>query len=576
MRAFLLAAFVAAALAPAPAAAQGKESKEAPLTVATETRPVPAGSAVEIHGKTIAADARRSITLVVTWLRPLAGSATGAAPAAQSLAAPYGTDGAYSASFVPRTEGVYRIDATSPDGSGRASTELRVTGFAAWSADEGKAIAEALDVSSDLVAALGEAVASQPPSPAKDQFLQKLQPLRQKLAERQAAATGLQSAFGFYGRVASEHPALIGALGPLRDTVAKFRSASNALVPQLRAATVEAKRRNRLCEDLVKVEEGFKLLSTMINLVGNSAETLLAFSIDFAAAAAGNRAPQSCTEGCKFAFGQAAKQHEWIRTGAKQAKEGTFAFKAYQKGIPGFLAEALAFATHGLFDQYCDRFEGPVNGSMKVEYTKGGRVWWRYTVKIKGKMLLAYRKGGDAGAVVPVAGHIVGTGTDFAVEEDALRVLFPKLLAGARIVGRTLAPTGYPFVDFAGAMALQSVPSAFFIAVDGTLADGKLQLKLGPARTDFGKDYAVADGRYAIVGGYGGPFVSYTTFDVPFDNARGLIEKATDGDSQPIEIPVTIAKDKMTANAVFAGTRGKGVKAAGEYQLRVQLCNPGC
>ena len=536
MRAFLLAAFVAAALAPAPAAAQGKESKEAPLTVATETRPVPAGSAVEIHGKTIAADARRPITLVVTWLRPLAGSATGAAPAAQSLAAPYGTDGAYSASFVPRTEGVYRIDATSPDGSGRASTELRVTGFAAWSADEGKAIAEALDVSSDLVAALGEAVASQPPSPAKDQFLQKLQPLRQKLAERQAAATGLQSAFGFYGRVASEHPALIGALGPLRDTVAKFRSASNALVPQLRAATVEAKRRNRLCEGLVKVEEGFKLLSAMINLVGNTAETLLAFSIDFAAAAAGNRAPQSCTEGCKFAFGQAAKQHEWIRTGAKQAKEGTFAFTAYQMGIPGFLAEALAFATHGLFDQYYDRFERPVNGSMKVEYTKGGRVWWRYTVKIKGKMLLA----------------------------------------GARIVGRTLAPTGYPFVDFAGAMALQSVPSAFFIAVDGTLADGKLQLKLGPARTDFGKDYAVADGRYAIVGGYGGPFVSYTTFDVPFDNARGLIEKATDGDSKPIEIPVTIAKDKMTANAVFAGTRGKGVKAAGEYQLRVQLCNPGC
>ena len=86
----------------------------------------------------------------------------------------------------------------------------------------------------------------------------------------------------------------------------------------------------------------------------------------------------------------------------------------------------------------------------------------------------------------------------------------------------------------------------------------------------------MADGRYAIVGGYGGPFVSYTTFDVPFDNARGLIEKATDGDSKPIEIPVTIAKDKMTANAVFAGTRGKGVKAAGEYQLRVQLCNPGC
>jgi hypothetical protein len=556
--------------------AQGQESKNAPISIETDTQPVPAGSTIILHGKTIALDAKRPIALTVTWLRSLTGKAAGAAPPPEKLSAPYGTDGVFQLAYQTGREGVYRVDAMSPDGTGKASTEFKVSGFEDWSTEEGKALVEALDATSDLVDALQKAVAEQPESPAKQQFEQKLQPLKRALAQRQAATQAVQDALEYYGKIAGEVPATAPAFEPLTRGMKEFRRESANLLPQMRAATAEAKARNRVCEDMVKVEEGFKLLSTMINLVGKPYQILLSFSIDFATSVAANKAPASCTDNCKFALTQAVKQRDWIKSGAEQARTRSLSGKAFFEGLPGFLADAGAFVTHMLFDQYCQRFEGPVDGSMKVEYIKDGRVWWRYTVKIKGAMTLAYRKGGDTKQAIPVAGHLVGTGTQFTVAEDALRVLKPKLLAGAIVVGKTTPPVGFPYLDSPGAVALQVVPTAFFIAVDGELLGDKLKLKLGPTRTDFNKVYTVATGRYVIAGGYAGALAAFTTFDIPYDTARGLIEKATDIDLKPIELPVAVGKDKMTATATFNGTRGSQIKARGEYQLKLMLCNPKC
>jgi len=560
-----------------PAGAQGDISKRAPISLETDSPSVPSGSTIVLRGKTIAIDARRPIGIVVTWLRPLsAAKAAGSAPAPESLSAPYGVDGAFQLAYRTSSEGVYRASATSPDGSGNASTEFRVSGFGEWSAEQSKAVGEALDASSELVDALEQLVAAQQDSPARRRFEDKLKPLRKALAERKTVGKSVADSLDFYGRIAGEVGLAAPAFEPLTRAVKEFRRESAEVLVQIRAATAEAKARNRGCEDLVKVEEGFKLLSTMINFASKFHETLLAFTIDFATSVAANKAPASCGDSCKFALTQAVKQRDWIKTGAEQARERSFAAKAFFDGVPGFLADTGAFASHALFDHYCERFEGPLDAATKVEFFKNGEIWWRYTIKIKGLMTLAYKKGADPKQPIPMAGHLVGTGTEFTVAEDALRVLHARLLAGATVIGRTTAPIGFPFLDFPGAVALQSVPTAFFMVVEGELANGVLKLKLGPSRTDFNKTYTVANGRYLIAGGYAGALAGYTTFDIGYDSARGLVEKATDIDIKTLDLPVIVGKDKMTASGSYNTTRGKPVKARGEYQLKLMLCNPKC
>jgi hypothetical protein len=579
MRRLLVALALAAAFC-AGARAQGQDSKSAPISIETDAAPVPVGTTIVLRGRTIAADARRPIAITVTWLRSLAAPASGSPaappPAPQKLSAPYGADGAFEASYRTEREGLYRATATSPDGSGAASAEFKVSSIAGWTSDQGKDIVDAVEAASDLVDALEQTVAEQPDSPAKQQFQDKLQPLKKALAGRKAAEQSVTAAFDHYGRIAGEFALTAPAFAPLTGALKEWKQQSAVLIPQIKEATAAAKKRNRICDELVKVEEGFKLLSTLTNAVGKAHEVLLAFTLEFATSVAADRAPNGCADSCKFAFGQAVKQNAWVKAGTEQIRAKSFAAKAFFDGVPSFIADVGAFGTRALFDNFCDRFEGPMDGSMKVEYYKDDKVWWRYTVKIKGQMTLVYRKGGDPKQAIPMSGHVVGTGTEFTVAEDALRVLKPKLLAGAMVVGKTTAPIGFPYLEFPGAMALQAAPTAFFIAVEGELADNTLKIKLGPTRTDFSKEYTVAKGKYVIAGGYAGAFAGYTTFDIPYDSARGLIEKATDIDVKPIELPVSIGKDKMTATATFKGERGKAIKARGQYELKLKLCNPKC
>lgn len=552
-----------------------QESRTAPISVETDAQTVPAGSSIAFRGRTVAVDAKKPVVLTITWLRSLRPGATATPPKPAVVQAPCAADGGFSAVYQTEREGVYRVDASSPDGTGKASTEFKAVPFADWAAAEGQSLSEALDATSNLLDALEHVVAAQPASPAQREFETKLQPLKRALAARAPAARNVQEAVAFYARIPSEVAATSPAFDPLVRGIKEFRRDSAGLAPPMKAATAEAKARNRVCDDLLKVEEGFKLLSTMINFVGKLHETILAFSIDFATSVAASKAPSSCTDACKFAFTEAVKQRDWIKTGAEQARTRAVDFKAFAGGLPGFLADVGAFASRSLFDRYCERFEGPVDGNMNVEYLKDGEVWWRYTAKIKGIMTLAYRKGSDASQPIPMSGHVFGTGTEFAVAENALRVLKRDVLAGAVLLGGTIPPAGFPFLDFAGAVALQTVPTAFFIAVEGELRGNTLRVRLGPTRTDFNKDYTVAKGRYAIIGGYAGSLGSFTTFQVGYDSARGLIEKATDIDSAPIELPVTVGKDTLTATKTFRGQRGQ-VKAHGEYQLKLVLCNPKC
>lgn len=64
----------------------------APINVTIDAKVIPLGASVTLHGKTVAKNAAKPVTIVVTRSKA---DAAGAAPPAAHLTAPYQTDGSF-------------------------------------------------------------------------------------------------------------------------------------------------------------------------------------------------------------------------------------------------------------------------------------------------------------------------------------------------------------------------------------------------------------------------------------------------------------------------------------------------
>jgi hypothetical protein len=561
-----------------PTAAHGQnfaDSKAAPTTVTADPLEQPVGLTVTFRGTTIAKDATRPVTLTVTWLRTTVPQTTTPPPPAVSLTARYQPDGHFQTTFEPRQEGVYRVEAVSPDGSGRASVEFRVTPMSELG--EADSVASLLDDTKELLDALAKIVSAQPPSPAKQEVEARLPKLQAELDRRKSEIRNLQEPLATLRRVEREVPGIRLGLKPMEDSLAASRREMQQLHERLKRKLTEARASTRLCDQLVIVEEGFKLASAIFNLNASVAQMVEGYSNDVFAWLAGLSAPKGCDDACKLGIGSAIKLRSWIEPAVEQAKKRSFDWREYASNLPGFLSDVSAYGTRKLFDSYCERFEGKIIGLMQAEFaTSSGKVWWKYSTRLDGAMTLVYRKGGDVNrGGIELWGHIAGTGSKFDVWEDALRILKGDVLKGAAVQGRTYPPVGFPYLDFEGLAALQVVPTSFFIPVEGEIRDRKLVLVLGPARTDFNEVYTVATGSYHIMGGYAGAMGGYTSFTLPYKKAHFIIETATRAYKGPFEIPIIVEKERMTAQKEFVDKSGTP-KGHADYSLTVRLCNPAC
>jgi len=138
------------------------------------------------------------------------------------------------------------------------------------------------------------------------------------------------------------------------------------------------------------------------------------------------------------------------------------------------------------------------------------------------------------------------------------------------LFGGTTPPVGIPFTDFEGVVALQAIPTAFFIPVEGELIGTTLTLRFKPPRSDFKKAYVQFVGKYAIVGPATLMLPLFTQFTLPIQPAAFLVERATQGNT--VKLDVAVGKDKMTAKRTVQ-YQGGGTSAQGKYDLTLDLCN---
>ncbi|KQW44828.1 MULTISPECIES: hypothetical protein [unclassified Roseateles] len=490
------------------------------------------------------------------------------------LEVPPAANGDWRAQFgSTQVPGDYRVDATSPGGQLKGVGRFTVleTDFADdFEQATGRARAEAqaaVKAVDGIVADVDAQIARLPDNPARDalkakwaELKPKLQRVVRDLGDIDALVTPLKAAVAGEREAA---PALAPATRALNDWTTRSRAERERILRQLSAS----RREGATCENLERVIEGFKWAMALSNLLDGFNGVMIS-------------AAKELVEGALL---RTLKPHmQGKLAGYQRALEATAKLRQESNGnLVGWLSEAVAWMGTQQFDKFCSRFSGRFDGLMHAEFFArvGGEKWWSYDMQLRGQLELRYAKSplGD-GQSVAVRGEFVGQAVRFTLAEDAIRVGWPKLTAGARLYKRALLPMpilpniappeeGKPIEIDGKASAAMVQPYGFFVPVEGEIVDNVLTLRVQAATSDFDAKARVV---YVIVSPLSLVPVA-TAFELPYKDAGFFFLRAAGG--QPMRFKVEKSAKALRIVGEVDEHKGAGV-AKGRYQLKFNLCNP--
>jgi hypothetical protein len=466
-----------------------------------------------------------------------------------------------SRSTRPRVElGTFQVKAVSPGGFGSASASFTVSRFDEvkrydW-ADPGDQLAKR---ALDLVANLKTCVSNLPVSPAREDLKRKLTELETVLAPGGPSKQPLGSFLALVMKELGTFPDELGwmedLIEPLEEQIDEWGKEAKGMEQKIRhdtgrcrgAGTCDAA--DMVLQDLDRLAELTTFLEQPVKLITGYRES----------PALKEELGKSTMVDTKFLN---RKLDE-----AKRALEGSSPATAGLGSVTGWFYEvrhatnlAKLFAGQELFEPYCKKFEGPFTAHMEANFSsKQGKVWWRYTIALKGQLTLRY-PARTLGPTVPMTGELTGCATGFKSWDDALRVGWPKLMAGA-VVFRTVKE---PFEAESCA--------GFDLPVKAELTDSEIVLEMEPAsRTDYGEPAAHV--RYVIVSPLAGGFPAQTSFDLPYKNAHFILTRALD--KKPLRLAIRKQGKQLVVATELKASGGTG-QAQGIYAARIKACNPSC
>ena len=506
-------------------------------------------------------------------------------------------NGDYSASFADTGDaGRYGVDVTSPGGGmrGKASFEVAVQEPLD---DIDKAEQEATELATALeetLTGLEEQIGKLPDSPARDEVKARLDTARPQFRK---AVRELRDFKGLVGPLVDPvkgDVALKPALKPLARSLRDWQTRSEPERRRILGELAQSRRGSVTCEAIEHIVEGFNFFSALLNLAGGPVNAVKSVVFDFIAAKGAALAgklsekfafPANEATKVALAVGEAQVKGAWQLKRIAPILEGKQATLLMLPALASDLASAIAQAQ---FAKYCERMAGPFKGGMVADFKSGeGKPWWSYTIEIEGRLDLRYAKV-EAGKAIAVKGDFLGQATRFTFWEDALRVGWPTLTAGAVMYKRAVIPqpqilnllTGQPInpdgllkedkpIEVEGKAAAVFVkPYSFFVPVEGEIVDGVLSLRRKPASRDY---EAAARVVYVVVSPLSamlGP--QFTTFELPYKSGGFIIERAF-GDG--IRVPVKKTRKGFVVDETLKTERGDG-RANGQYRLHLKLCNP--
>lgn len=502
-------------------------------------------------------------------------------------------NGDYSARFGDTARaGVYGVSVSSPGGKlvGSARFEIVVMDevevleiAVAKALEESKAIDRVLD---DTLRDLDAQLPKLPDNPAREELKTRLDEIKAERQRTRSNSAAIKEVLEPIRAFAASDPAFKPLLRlpaqALDDWTRRSADERQRIVNQLDAS----RRANVTCEQLERVVEGFKFAAALakalvepLSLITDPFKELVknvAQKLAIPALTRLNLAPDKL----RGLLDKLAQQKESLETAVGKAYGHAESKKKSQNGLLEKLGNAAAWLAGKVFDRYCERFSGAFDGEMFAEFfaQKGGEKWWEYSIRYKGQLDLRYAKNEMAGAATRVNGEFTGQAVKFTLDEDAIRVGWPKLMASARLFKRTVLPLpwllGAPLpdeprgVEIDGkAAAVLVKPYSFMVPVEGELVDDVLTLRFKAATSDYTANARVV---YVIVSPLS-LVPAATAFELPYKDAGFFFLRVSNG--EPVKLKVRRGAKAMSVSDTISNDKGNAI-AKGRYQLKLDLCNP--
>lgn len=483
-------------------------------------------------------------------------------------------EGRFSERFTDTTGvGTYEVEAVAPDGRGTARGRFRVTDSGAMGTEVGPALEAAAADAGDIVELLETKLNNLPPSPAKDEILQKLVSLREQVAQvKQQTPEAIRgiNAIVELGEI-SQYPntdprnQLARAMDDLRNAHADARALLNRLKPQRTG-----------CDDLEVIVEGFKFASFLFNLIAEPAEIGKNYLNDVIGYVTGKVAEAG---GESAAFGSSEigknapaliKAYQEI-PGRKRFYKVMQTYKALDGSSGGIASDLGAFAAGKTFSAYCEQFTGPVTAHMKAQFFNEGEKWWEYEFDLSGTITVHYPKSAT-GSTIPVKGRIEGNAKNFKVWENSLQVLYPKLMTSA-FVKKVVIPVEDMSAlegqirNVEGSVVGAHLPSAFFFDCTGVVTQDRIDLIVGAPRTDINAAATVVAFSASVLS----LGINAYTYRLPYKNAHFIFDHT----ANTFDIPLSTQGKIVRGKRHFENKKDAG-SAQAKYSVDIEMCNPGC
>ncbi len=566
----VLLAFAGAA---APASAQPSQDAGESPAVLVQVRPavVPPGATVTITGSAYATD-------------PNSYNATVSPPAggAEPLRIALQSNGGYQGEFRnTRQTGTYTVRIAVKGAKIPGTAQFTVVQPAAYQASVAQDFEGDIDKAAELGKAIDAAFAKIPDSPAKRQFQDKLQAFDRLVSDVVKERSILGDSLKSFDQLRSTMPRTIGELDRrLVKLKSDTQSQEDAVHKDIDAELSKSGKDNVICEQIEIVNEGINLMSALFNFVGGPASAVMGFAGDAVAAKGGGLAQESTAS---MLGGDVVQE---------LIKESPVAEKTFTEAVRGaryvnfkrlttldahkIFTDLSGFIAQGVFEMYCQKFEGPFKATMDARFSGGDelRLWWVYRSEIEGTLTLRYAKE-TSGTAVQVNGEFMGQATKLKMTyEDAIMVLLPNMAkTGSTIKKFVVDPVTLPYAlrpEFEGKIVAHNVtPYSFKVPVTGQLVDGKLSLQLGSAIADYTANTRVVYLMYGPLLAF--PVISGASF--PYKDAHFILLRAMNGEN--VDFTVTTDKKKMMFTRDFENERNT-MTTKGTYSLHIKACNPGC
>lgn len=524
----------------------------APIEIqARPAQPLPGGR-VLLVGTTVLVGSSSAVGLVVTW----PGGST-----MKLTAKPSGT-GAFSVPFdSTRQAGTYRVDATAPGGKGTAMVSFTVVGPGVVPAAVGKSADSLTAAVTVALQRVREGLTAQPISPARDQALSRLAQLEQQVAKAPVQVQVLKKEL----LRTFEARAKVAAPVPEWD---EYQAGLEEWRPD---AAEEAERLRKLAAGTAKKAQQCAEIDDFAEMVASIGEALAALQapFDMSMSAWTEKVPGGAvargTNPATSSSAEAFAMAESIKLAAAAVQGPTAIITA----LPGFALDLTGYLTRELFDQYCQKFEGPLKGTFLAEsFTRQGELWITYTTTLDGRVLLMYPKGA-AGKAVALEGYIEGAGS-FNFRDNPAPVA--RLVPGAVLFHKSVSPPGGRYWSELGRPSQAVLPHSFRIPVTGIMAGDSILLQLKPAELDFTD---LIKGRSVwVIMPLGGLVPEIINAPFALQKAHPMIERVLR--RHPV-LRIATKGSSMTAAGSFARDTTNGERTARvRTSLSIQACNPGC